>query len=41
MTLIQKAHFAMDHGTLHKSPGAASKREIEAAFIAALRLLGQ
>ena len=38
MSLIQKAHYAMDHGTLTKSPGTATKKEIESAFIKAIRL---
>ena len=36
MTLIQKAHYAMDNGTLNKSPGTATKAEIESAFMSAL-----
>lgn len=38
MPLIKKAHYAMDHGTLTKSPGTATKKEIESAFKKAIRL---
>ncbi|QDP65617.1 MAG: hypothetical protein GOVbin1454_11 [Prokaryotic dsDNA virus sp.] len=39
MTLIQKAHYAMDHGTLIKSPGTATADEIEAAYREAMSLV--
>ena len=38
MPLIKKAHYAMDHGTLTKSPGTATKKEIESAFIKSILL---